>query len=86
MITIIAQQNMIKVLITQKSILWGPSDADEQMSRQTDRPTDMAMLTVTVLSFVNKIDNSNVYEWQIAKIIIHKPKRKEATHKIYLKR
>ena len=59
MITVISQQNMIKVLITQN-----PSSGGQvmQMSRQTDRPTDMAMLTVTVLSFVNKIDNSNVYE------------------------
>jgi len=46
----------------QKSILWEPSDAGKQMSRQTDRQTDMALLTVTVLSFVNKLDNSNVYE------------------------
>jgi len=81
---------MIKVLITQNpssggQVMQMSRWADEQMSRQTDRPTDMAMLTVTVLSFVNKIDNSNVYEWQIAKIIIHKPKRKEATHKIFLK-
>jgi hypothetical protein len=62
MITVISQQIMIKVLSTQKSILWEPSDAGEQMSTQTDRPTDMAMLTVTVLSFVNKLGNSNVYE------------------------
>lgn len=62
MIIVISQQIVIKVLRTQKSILWEPSDADEQMSRQTETPTDMAMLTVTVLSFVNKLDNSNVYE------------------------
>jgi hypothetical protein len=61
-ITVISQHIIIKVLSTQKSILWEPSDADEQLSRQTDRPTDMALLTVTVLSFVNKLDNSNVYE------------------------
>ena len=72
---------MIKVPSAQKSILWKPSDAHEQ----TDRPNDMAMLTVTLLSFVNKLDNSYIYEWQIAKYIIHKPKRKEATHKIFLK-
>ena len=62
MVAIISQQIMIEVLSTQKSIPWEPNDADKKMSRQTDRPTDMALLIVTVLSFVNKLDNSNIYE------------------------